>query len=196
MAISNECYVRKGLQDPNDPFKCLDVDQPAKVISSDQFGNQWYDFNEDFIKNGAICDPFATPKPTCEVRPLQDFDRRNIYNTTDKWKWDGSQWITDGTLVWDLTVYKATDIDCNPINPSTRAYIRRGLQDPDTGKTSTITKDADCKTVITFARGGSDVPISDFAIITENRLIIVAEQDGDIYFEPAGSTTTDNFTIL
>ena len=193
MALANRCYVRKGLQDPNDPTKCLDVAQPAKVTSRDQFGNEWYDFNADFIKNGAICDPLADP-PTCEVRPLRDFDRRDFYNLKVDWKWDGEQWVNEGTLEWDLTDYNKVDI--NGVDVVARAYIRRGLQNPDTGETSYISDT--CPPTITFATpgGGSDVSITDFAIITENQLIIVAEQDNDIYFEPAESTTTDNFTIL
>jgi len=174
MALANRCYVRKGLQDPNEPTKCLDVDQPAKVTSSDQFGNKWYDFNADYDKKG-----LKISDTECEDLTTDDYNRTDIDNVDKN---------------FDLTDYNKVDINGDDL--VAREYIRRGLQDPDTGKTSYITDT--CPPTITFTKptGGDDVMITDFAIITENRLIIVAEQDNDIYFEPDPSTTTDNYIIL
>ena len=171
MALANRCYVRCDID-----CNPLAV-QPAKVlVDTNTFSNHYYDFNADYEKKG-----LKISDTECQDLTTDDYNRTDIDNVNKD---------------FDLSVYKGTDVNCVPVNPSARSYIRRGLQDPNTGKTSYINDT--CPPTITFAApgGGSDVNITDFAIITENRLIIIAEQDGDIYFEPAESTTTDNFIIL
>ena len=70
MSIANQCYKRTDVD-------CKPVDQPGKILQQDLYGNEWYDFNADFIKNGVICDTESDP-PTCEVLPVLEYKRMGL----------------------------------------------------------------------------------------------------------------------
>lgn len=179
MSITNKCYQRKGLQDPNDPTKCLDVTQPNWVKSTDVYGNEWYDFNADFIKNGVVCDVESDP-PTCEVLPTLVYNRKGLLDPNDPEECLDIN--PHENYIPRLAVICTPELGCTLKNDMLD-YVRR---DTDNNLVDTTV----CPPKIKYgtAPGSIEVNISDLEFVTESGLLIESEQQVNLFFEPEKNT--------
>ncbi len=187
MSIANKCYRRRGLQDPNDPTKCLDpITEPTPVLHKDAFGNEWYDYNADYDKKGLQISPTE-----CEDLDTDDYERRDIecvlITTAPP---DDPRDRVDGvryTFTTDAGDWTRANVDNETTHTGGDVYVR------DYIRTDTNNDPYDmevCPRVIKIENPfvPDTVSISDYEFVTENNLLISSEQEPSFFFEPEVNT--------
>ena len=191
MSVSNLCYRRRGLQDPNDPTKCLDPKtEPTPVTKRDAFGNEWYDFNADYDKKGLQISPTE-----CEDLDTDEYERNDIdcneitlvapINPKDRVLGLRYQFLPDAQH------WERTDINNDNTHTSNDVYVRDYIRrDTDNNPYDMEV----CPRVIVIENPfvPDVVSISDYEFVTENNLLISSEQEPSFFFEPEVNTFGDD----
>ena len=193
MSLSNQCYKRKGLQDPDDPTKCLDPQRvPTTISKKDAFGNEWYDFNADYDKKG-----LQISDTECEDKPTNDYERNDIEcneitlvppSTGDpRDRVDGLRYV----FVPDAGDWTRADVDNETTYTSNNVYVKDYIRrDTDNNPYNMEV----CPRVIIIQNPfvPDMVSISDYEFTTENNILISSEQEPSFFFEPEVNTYGDD----
>jgi hypothetical protein len=191
MSLSNKCYQRRGLQDPNDPTKCLDPERvPTSVTHTDAFGNQWYDFNVDYDKKG-----LQISDTECEDRPTDDYERRDIecvLITTSppinpENRVEGLRYV----FVPDAGDWTRANVDNETTHTSNDVYVRDYIR-RDTDNNPYDMEVCPREIIIQNPFIPDQVSISDYEFTTENNLLISSEEEPSYFFEPEVNTFGDD----
>ena len=192
MSLSNKCYQRKGLQDPNDPTKCLDPEtEPTPVERQDAFGNEWYDFNVDFEKRG-----LKISDTECEdLRPADEYERNDIEcNEITLVSPNDPRDRVNGvryTFVIDAGDWTRTNVDNETSFTSNDVYVRDWIR-TDTNNDPYNMEVCPREIIIKNPFVPDQISISDYEFVTENNLLISSEQEPSFFFEPEENTFGDN----
>ena len=204
MSIANKCYFKTDEKCERYPTtERPDVQQPNTLndIYSDTFGNEFYNYSKTYVRRDINCQVVTTSPPTnpkdrgpgeLYVQELNggDYVRNGIDNQpcTSTDPTDGlCNVYTPNGMAWERKLYDNTD-------PNEQQDINRNLYDPrdyirrDTG--CNLVDTTVCPPEILYGTGPTDivVNISDLEFVTESGLLIQAEHQVNLFFEPEVNT--------
>ncbi len=170
MSIANDCYRRTD----KDCNRLPTAKQPNvlnPIISSDAFGNQFYNYNQQYIRTDSKRSP-VSPQPT---------PNGEDYNRSRK------------PFLFDAGAWERNDKDCNTvttINPNEAVFAVYAPRDYIATDLNNSPKSTTCPIPLTLSVTPTSVlDISDWEFTYENGVFIAREEGYNHLVEPELNTT-------